>query len=729
MRRRSVVCIALASALICAGLATHSLVRASAATAGELAFASNVTGNMEIYTTSSDGTGRTNVSNNPGYDVNPAWSPDGATLAWVTDRFGNEQIVTANADGTNVVDVSNSSTTDGTPRWSPDGQSIAFFRGAVGNFQIWTMSATGANQTQLTQLGGAGTDNRTPAWSPDGSKIAFCHLTSGTTNYDIAVMNADGTGMTVLTTDPGDDCNPTYSPDGSKIYFDSDRNGSAHLFVMNADGSNQTDLSGAGHQDFSAAISPDGTQLAFTCVQPSGAWEICLMGSGGSGRSIVTNDGALAGWPTWQPSAPIPPTTTTSTSTTTTTTLPPVLNVSPTSGLPGTTFTASWQCPAGAIPSIKIVNGNGIAVFGNPLPVSGNGTDYVASFQGAGSPGSYKVTASCSGAALTPVPISLIGASYVALGDSHASGEGATGFESGSDQPGTDMCHRATSGYAEQISIQLGYVEGTTFDFAACSGAVIPDIYNQNSQNPSEIAQLFHLSSSTQLVTISIGGNDVGFEDVLNDCLLVTPFGSPFTHTGGYGCAARNTARMQTALGWLINGRPAGCYQLPGTDPNTGVPETVCGAQVSLSQLYEDLHSAAPHAKIRVVGYPQLWGSNFTPGGRRSPATCSVAQAYNFFTATVSEADADWLNTVGLQLNNKIASSVHQAAQATGADIKFVGVDAAFEHHRLCDTQVSWFNQILVDRNGSHLTPDPRSLHPDDVGQSSGYYATLKSRI
>src|SRR5262249_3205389 len=75
-----------------------------------------------------------------------------------------------------------------------------------------------------------------PAFSPDGTKIAFNSYRDG--NYEIYVMNSDGTNQTRLTSDAAKDWYPTWSSDGTKIYFDSQRTGHDEIFQMNADGSN-----------------------------------------------------------------------------------------------------------------------------------------------------------------------------------------------------------------------------------------------------------------------------------------------------------------------------------------------------------------------------------------------------------------------------------------------------------------------------------------------------------
>ena len=79
-----------------------------------------------------------------------------------------------------------------------------------------------------------------PTWSPDGTKIAFGSNSDG--NYEIYVMNADGSGQTNLTNNSANDWYPSWSPDGTQITFSSERDGNAEIYFMNADGSGQLRL-------------------------------------------------------------------------------------------------------------------------------------------------------------------------------------------------------------------------------------------------------------------------------------------------------------------------------------------------------------------------------------------------------------------------------------------------------------------------------------------------------
>ena len=93
-------------------------------------------------------------------------------------------------------------------------EQIAFESDRDGNWEIYVMNADGTNQTRLTS---PPAENGGHAWSPDGSKIAFTSKRDG--NDEIYVMNADGTSQMRLTNNPAEDLGPSWSPDGSKIGF------------------------------------------------------------------------------------------------------------------------------------------------------------------------------------------------------------------------------------------------------------------------------------------------------------------------------------------------------------------------------------------------------------------------------------------------------------------------------------------------------------------------------
>ncbi len=239
----------------------------------KIAFSSRRDGNWEIYVMNADGTGQTRLTTDDAlttddvWDSWPAWSPDGTKIAFCTFRDVSWpwwDIYVMNADGTGQTRLTANGVDNAFPVWSPDGLKIAFTSDPEGNDDIYVMNADGTGRTRLTTASGF---DFFAAWSPDGSKIAFTSSRDSTkpdNNSAIYVMNADGTGQTRLTTVSGDDWapvwslawSPAWSPDGLKIAFDSARDGNWEIYVMNADGTGQTRLTTNGAEDSDPAWSP-----------------------------------------------------------------------------------------------------------------------------------------------------------------------------------------------------------------------------------------------------------------------------------------------------------------------------------------------------------------------------------------------------------------------------------------------------------------------------------------
>jgi TolB protein len=174
--------------------------------------------------------------------------------------------------------------------WSPDGRRIAY-----ADLGIHVMNADGTGDTLI--LAGDGIPGG-PQWSPDGTRIAF-FMKDDLENTDVYAMNADGSDITRLTTNSQVDLNPTWSPDGSQIAFESWRDGGNNLYVMSPDGSGQTRITFEGHES-SPAWSPDGAKIAFVKSDPSFIPYLAVMRPDGSGQTVIT-DLLAAVDPAWSP--------------------------------------------------------------------------------------------------------------------------------------------------------------------------------------------------------------------------------------------------------------------------------------------------------------------------------------------------------------------------------------------------------------------------------------------
>ncbi len=159
---------------------------------------------FEIMIINADGTGQTRLTNNNFQDSLPSWSPDGTKIAFFSNRDGDGEIYVMNVDGSNVTRLTNSPGEDAHPMWSPDGSQITFHTRRFGSLDVMVMNADGSNQ-RLVTAGTPTTSEYFPVWSPDGTMITYTGNTLDRTNFDVYVINVDGTGVRQLTFGAGFD--------------------------------------------------------------------------------------------------------------------------------------------------------------------------------------------------------------------------------------------------------------------------------------------------------------------------------------------------------------------------------------------------------------------------------------------------------------------------------------------------------------------------------------------
>jgi len=211
-------------------------------------------------------------------------------------------------------------------------------------------------------------------------------------------------------------------------------------------------------------------------------------------------------------------------------------------------------------------------------------------------------------------PASASSYNYVALGDSYSSGVGTTSNY-------LNSCDQSTSAYPYLYVNSVGV---NSFDFEACTGATAPDIENN---------QLGALNSGTSLVSLTDGGNDVGFSTVMEDCVLYSD------------------STCQSAIATAVNKAET---QLPGI----------------LDTLYGEISDYAPNAHVVVLGYPRFYDLN--------DSGC-IGLSHSDHVALDNAADV---------LDSVIANEVSYYYNFTFADVRngFVG-------HELCDS-TEWLHSL-----------------------------------
>lgn len=276
-------------------------------------------------------------------------------------------------------------------------------------------------------------------------------------------------------------------------------------------------------------------------------------------------------------------------------------------------------------------------------------------------------------------------ASYVALGDSFSSGEGVPPFETATDITGVNTCHRSTGAYARLIAGTSPKIPSLGSNgFRACSGAVTTNVTDLEQWNES-IQLDWWPDTTTQLVTLTIGGNDIGFADFASACVFST-------------CDVGSTA-YTNSLGKINN-------TLPG----------------ALEATYKRILAYAPNAKIYVLGYPQVIANKSTSDG--VDGRCLYMKDGN-----TNWGDARAARDIVTKLNTKISAAVTnvRALDAGNTRLTYVPMDAAgspFAGHEVCGSDsTSWFQNI------DQATGNPAYVfHPNSLGQQ-GYVSVASTAI
>jgi lysophospholipase L1-like esterase len=251
------------------------------------------------------------------------------------------------------------------------------------------------------------------------------------------------------------------------------------------------------------------------------------------------------------------------------------------------------------------------------------------------------------------------GERLLALGDSFSSGQGAGSYEHGSTGRG-NTCFRSRDAWPQVLAETVG---ATPLASLACSGATIRGLTRDRADGEVErrTSQISRISSNPTIVTVTVGGNDVGFADVLSECVL------------GADCTTSYRA-------------PSG-----GT-----LEDEIAAVGRRLPSVYRAIRGAAPGARVIVAGYPRILPEAL-------PSQAGNCAAWR----QITEAEVRFLNAATRSLN----TAIERAARAAG--VEFVDVSEAFDGRELRCTGPTYMNRLRL-----RTRLFPASFHPTAEGHA-----------
>jgi lysophospholipase L1-like esterase len=254
---------------------------------------------------------------------------------------------------------------------------------------------------------------------------------------------------------------------------------------------------------------------------------------------------------------------------------------------------------------------------------------------------------------------------YTSMGDSYSAGEGTGNYDPVGTNANSKGCHRSPSAFGRVYAATLN----VTIDHIACSGAIMPNI-TTTGQN-GELPQIDQLNPETRLVTVTIGGNDAGFADVLKTCIKRTYLSLPIFYPT--------------------------CQSYYSQNDSNNLDNKIDGLRPQLAAVYTEIRNKAPNAEIVAVTYPNIFSYGNTCAG----------------ITGLLVSDVNWLWTETGHLDDVIVAATRDAG------ISQLDLRAIFVGHQLCDAD-PWVYSIPIPVPTDTQSWDTRGwFHPTVDGQAA----------
>jgi Tol biopolymer transport system component/DNA-binding winged helix-turn-helix (wHTH) protein len=234
-------------------------------------------------------------------DIEPAFSPDGSTVAFVRSNVGgmvSELYVVPTSGGEVRRLTFDQRTIWSLPAWMPDGKEIVFASSRSGSFSLWRIAAAGGTPQPVA---GGSVNAECPAISLKGHQLAYQQAIYQTDILRFTLKGKNlqqGKPLPVIEA-KGGNVRPQFSPDGKKIAFQSDQSGYDEIWICDSDGSNCSSLTSLRGVAGAPRWSPDGRYIAFE-YHPHSYTDVYVAEiGGGQPRLVSTFPDADNGGPSW----------------------------------------------------------------------------------------------------------------------------------------------------------------------------------------------------------------------------------------------------------------------------------------------------------------------------------------------------------------------------------------------------------------------------------------------